>query len=230
MAVRSPAFRMLHLEKTDRIGPRGSQLVIELSDWRAGVTSPFLSSLPHSQLQICLWLQHRCQVGGWHHGYRYSLVDGDESAMQAGGGPPGFAVAMTTTCCSGLSSASLFSPTTQTILTNDGLRHFQKNSEVTRHHTSQSPIVGYLLDKPIHRCVCRIPEETTKTTLLALKLSYHQRVMSVTLSKGNELRISDLLLHAKQNKHVWISKGSFSQNRMRNMGINRITLLWQKST
>lgn len=61
---------------------------------------------------------------------------GDESAMQAGGGPPGFVVATRTTCCSGLSSASFFFPTTQTILTNDSLRHFQKNSEVTGQYIS----------------------------------------------------------------------------------------------
>lgn len=123
---------MLHREKTDRFRHCCSQLGIGLPDRRGGIMSPFLYSLPRSQLQICSWLRPRRQVGGWHHGYQHSSVDGDESAMQAGGGPPGLAVARRTTCCSGLLSASFFSPTTQTILNNDGLRHFQKNFEITR--------------------------------------------------------------------------------------------------
>lgn len=183
---------MLHREKTDRFRHCCSQLVIGLPDRRAGIMSPFLYSLPRSQLQICSWLRPRRQVGGWHHGYQHSSVDGDESAMQAGGGPPGLAVARRTTCCSGLLSASFFSPTTQTIPNNDGLRHFKKNSEITRRNIQLSlPIVGYLLDKLIHRCVRVLPEKPTKTTLLAIKLSCRQYVMSVTLLKGNELRISD---------------------------------------
>lgn len=105
------------------------------------------------------------------------------------------------------------------------LYHF----EVTWRYMSQNLRVRYLLDKPIHLCVCGLPKETRKTTLLAIKLSCCQHVMSVTLSKGNELRLSDWLLHVRQNTHVWIMNG-FSQSCIRNVDINRKTMFWQKST
>lgn len=97
------------VHKRDESRDRCSHMAIGLSDQRVGVMSPFLYSLPQSQLQICLWLRRCRQVGDWRHGNRDSLEDGDESAMLAGGGPPGFVVAMRTTCCLRLSSEYSFS-------------------------------------------------------------------------------------------------------------------------